>query len=112
MRTPLDHLSVFSGGHFHVNFSIQFVHGNAILFILVLRRHMIPELVSLELAQTTIFGPIILILAAMSVLNKRFVYLGASSICLHFKPIFHLYWGQALMFLFILGAMTFCHFGK
>ena len=65
-----------------------------------------------SIAQTTIFGPIILIMAAMSVLNKRFVYLGASFICLHFKPIFYLYWGQALMFLFILGAMTFCHFGK
>ena len=94
MRTPLDHLSVFSGCHFHVHVSIQCVHGNAILFILVLRWHMIPQLVSLELAQTTIFGPILLIMAAMSVLSKHFVYIGGKLYLFAFQT----------DLLFILGA--------
>ena len=110
MRTPLDHLSVFSGGHFHVHVILQFVHGNAILFILVLRWHMIPQLVSLELAQTTIFGPILLIMAAMSVLSKHFVYIGGKLYLFAFQTVLLFILGASFNVLFILGAMTFCHF--
>ena len=55
---------------------------------------MIPQLVSLEIAQTTIFGPILLIMAAMSVLSKHFVYIGGKLYLFAFQT----------DLLFILGA--------